>query len=217
LNAWFLGTVIPSAAIEETTVWKDRAASGNVYSFERIIIVDRWASHRHNPTANQWNKMNADIGEISAPTDWWEPLRQALMYSLQIPDKPLSDKPVVTYINRQSTSRRKLRDEDHLALMQALYEVEAEGHALVYDARMEDIGKKEQFALSSRTNIIMGVHGNGLSHLMWMPRGSSVVELFWPGGFTRDYQLMTKPLGHTHYTVVSRTSPSRDSVSPIER
>ena len=71
---------------------------------------------------------------------------------------------------------------------------------------MEAIGKKEQFALSSRTNvseisscspavleadrhlphllgsqIMLGVHGNGLSHLMWMPRGSSVVELFWPG------------------------------------
>ena len=26
----------------------------------------------------------------------------------------------------------------------------------------------------------LGVHGNGLSHLMWMPRGSSVVELFYP-------------------------------------
>ncbi|KAL7412675.1 hypothetical protein BDY24DRAFT_392320 [Mrakia frigida] len=205
LNAWFLGTVIPTAAIEELAGWNDRAVSGNVYSFERIVIVDRWASHRHNPTANQWNKMNSEIAEVKAPKDWWEPLRQALMYSLHIPDEPLSDKPVITYINRQSTSRRKLKDEDHLALMQALYEVEAEGYAQVYDARMENIGKKEQFALSSRTNILVGVHGNGLSHLMWMKEGSTVVEIFYPEGFTRDYQLMTEPLGHDHYTVWNNT------------
>lgn len=70
--------------------------------------------------------------------------------------------------------------------MEALSELEAEGLAQVYDARMETIGKKEQFALSSRTNILLGVHGNGLSHLMWMKSGSHVIEIFYPEGFTRD-------------------------------
>jgi len=121
------------------------------------------------------NFLFSSIATVPAPKDWWEPLRQALMYSLHIPDKPLSDKrsfslpsslfshrvrstthlffspslaacpsmlsAVITYINRQSTSRRKLKDEDHLALMQALYEVEAEGYA-----------REFSFALSSPTN-----------------------------------------------------------------
>lgn len=35
LNAWFLGTVLPTTAIEEFAGWNDRAVSENVYSFER--------------------------------------------------------------------------------------------------------------------------------------------------------------------------------------
>lgn len=151
--------------------------------------LQRWASHRHNPTANQWNKMNADIGEIPAPSvrsaisflspppnadslirraylshsglvgaspssahvlapdprqaalgqacvaarSSYRSLCSALRPSLVTLLSPLSLTAVITYINRQSTSRRKLKDEDHLLLMQALYEVEAEGHACEYN------------------------------------------------------------------------------------
>jgi hypothetical protein len=55
LNAWFLGTVLPTAAIEEMAGWQDRAASGNVYSFERSepvcfrsfarLVFSRFADH----------------------------------------------------------------------------------------------------------------------------------------------------------------------------
>jgi hypothetical protein len=66
---------------------------------------------------------------------------------------------------------------------------------------MELLPKNEQLGLSSRTDILLGVHGNGLSHLMWMPRGSHVVEIFADGGFTRDYEMLTASLGHHHYAV----------------
>lgn len=98
------------------------------------------------------------------------------MYSLQVPDEPLSDKrlfpflyryfqvhpfadfnsptiAVITYVNRQSTSRRALSPESHASLVAALNELQEEGLAEVYDTRMEAIGKKQQFALSSRTNV----------------------------------------------------------------
>ena len=47
----------------------------------------------------------------------------------------------------------------------------------------------------------MGVHGNGLTALLWMrptPR-STVMEFFYPGGFAHDYEYTTRALGMVHY------------------
>lgn len=48
---------------------------------------------------------------------------------------------------------------------------------------------------------MMGVHGNGLTSLVWMnptPR-STVIEFFFPDGFAHDYEYTTRALGMTHY------------------
>jgi hypothetical protein len=49
----------------------------------------------------------------------------------------------------------------------------------------------------------MGVHGNGLTSLVWMrptPR-STVIEFFCEGGFAFDYEYTTRALGMKHYGV----------------
>lgn len=49
--------------------------------------------------------------------------------------------------------------------------------------------------------IMMGVHGNGLTSLLWMtptPR-SAVMEFFYPGGFAHDYEYTTRALGMVHF------------------
>lgn len=49
--------------------------------------------------------------------------------------------------------------------------------------------------------IMMGVHGNGLTSLLWMkptPR-STVIEFFYPLGFAHDYEYTTRALGMVHY------------------
>ena len=48
---------------------------------------------------------------------------------------------------------------------------------------------------------MMGVHGNGLTSLVWMkptPR-STVMEFFYPEGFAHDYEYTTRGLGMIHY------------------
>lgn len=48
---------------------------------------------------------------------------------------------------------------------------------------------------------MMGVHGNGLTSLVWMkpnPR-STVMEFFFPEGFAHDYEYTTRALGMQHY------------------
>jgi len=48
---------------------------------------------------------------------------------------------------------------------------------------------------------MLGVHGNGLTSLLWMipiPE-STIMEFFYPGGFTEDYEWTARKLGMTHY------------------
>jgi hypothetical protein len=57
---------------------------------------------------------------------------------------------------------------------------------------------------------MLGVHGNGLSHLLFMKpsRVSAVIEIFYPGGFTHDYHWTSRALGMDHYAVWNDTYAS---------
>lgn len=54
---------------------------------------------------------------------------------------------------------------------------------------------------------MIGVHGNGLTHQLWMPSGGTVVELFPRDAFLRDYQVVAEALGHHHIVIVRIPSP----------
>lgn len=66
---------------------------------------------------------------------------------------------------------------------------------------MEDMDKASQVTLLSRTTILLGVHGNGLSGQLWVkpsPR-TTIIELFVDKGFTYDYEYTARSLGLKHY------------------
>jgi len=153
--------------------------------------------------------------------------------------------PVVTYISRQK-SRRRLTAGSHNDLVNALTERSKKiGFELVV-VEAEKLTKEEQFALAGRTTvslnilgrqdidhqIMLGVHGNGLTHLIWMPATprSAVIEMFFPGGFARDCECLlvrdngadftdqwtAHALGIRHYGVqhdVTFTSPNLPEVA----
>jgi hypothetical protein len=37
----------------------DRSHSRNLYLFDQLVVLDRWASHRHGRDAKAWNKVHA--------------------------------------------------------------------------------------------------------------------------------------------------------------
>lgn len=69
---------------------------------------------------------------------------------------------------------------------------------------MDKLSRDEQIRLAARTTVMMGVHGNGLTHLLWMnnlnPR-ATVIEFFYPGGFAEDYEFTSRALGIRHYGI----------------
>lgn len=48
---------------------------------------------------------------------------------------------------------------------------------------------------------MLGVHGNGLTALLWMKPSmrSTVFEFFYPEGFAHDYEYTARAMGIEHY------------------
>ncbi|THH27706.1 hypothetical protein EUX98_g6483 [Antrodiella citrinella] len=164
---------------------------------------------------------------------WWEPVRRSVLRFGGVTDKDLDipvlaeaeamsrvapkpgdvavngqrrQKVVVTYISRQG-ARRHLIDEDHAALVVALDEMCALGGWELNVVQAEKLSKEEQVTLMARTTILLGVHGNGLTHLILLPPTpiSTVIEIFYPGGFAHDYEWTTRAMGMKHFAVRNDT------------
>ncbi|WWC65051.1 uncharacterized protein I303_107665 [Kwoniella dejecticola CBS 10117] len=216
------------------------------FMLERALLADRSAAFRGEWTGPTARTVASALHVGSTSRWWWEPIRrQVLRYSGLSEEiisrnleghgatdpikligpgvdiiEPLAPPgiytPVITYISRQS-SRRRLTKESHEDLVKALEERSKKlGWELII-VEAEKMTKEEQFALAGRTTIMLGVHGNGLSHLLWMPATprSAVIEMFFKGGFARDYQWTAHALGIRHFAIqhdVSFTSPNLPQV-----
>ncbi|KAH0827928.1 hypothetical protein J3R83DRAFT_3561 [Lanmaoa asiatica] len=148
------------------------------------------------------------------------------------PSPPLdfeeTEKIVITYISRQD-SRRHLVPEDHEVLVESLealvHRKNAETMSMTHTGgiagkewelnvvKAEKMTKDEQVQLAARTTILLGVHGNGLSHLILMPctNVSAVIEMFYPGGFAHDYEWTARALGMRHFGVWNDTYFTEDA------
>ena len=116
--------------------------------------------------------MIAGTMSVSAPEDYWAPIRNALAENLlgYIPELDangavtgptsvpglVTTKPVVTYISRQGAGRR-LTDKDHEGLVEALRGLEQEGLCEVHIPMMERMSLQEQIALPAKSTVSMSI------------------------------------------------------------
>ncbi|WVQ64977.1 uncharacterized protein L199_003147 [Kwoniella botswanensis] len=194
----------------EKDQWEQWSVSRDWIGREKVVIVDRYASHRHNPTANEWNKMSLPIFEElpSPPPPFFAHYRQKLLRNLHLSQPPVRAKvgkaldviPKIVYLDRQETNR-KLSDGDHTGLLGVLRNLEKDGKAEVGVPHLSEMGFRNQVKAIKSADIIIGIHGNGLTHQMWMPEGGIVIELFIPDSFLRDYQVLSQALGHRHFAI----------------
>ncbi|ODN76606.1 hypothetical protein, variant 1 [Cryptococcus amylolentus CBS 6039] len=188
----------------EPDEWRDMSGDGWVY-FERILLLDRSVSHRFNPLSQQWLKMALDAYQLAPSPDFFTPLRRALLSFYNIPSltRPSPGmsvnfkRPKIVYVERQSTKRR-FEAQVHEDLVKRLERLEKMGEAKVGLAVLEGMEKREQFKLFADADIILGIHGNGLTHELWMPSGGIMIEILPPGDFHYDYAPVSIALGHEH-------------------
>jgi hypothetical protein len=224
MNQWVLRTAFPSISMEFSDDWKDRAAMGVPFVFDRVVFADRAAS-MNGANFLRTQRTASEAFTLPGSPYWWSTYRNNVIESTGLNASTgagTRGNPVITYISRQDWGRRMLIQQDHDKLVEELYKLRDQHGYEVNVVSMDKLSPVEQLRLAGRTTvrafppptrilikltahllsqIIMGVHGNGLTSLLWMkpsPR-STVMEFFYPGGFAHDYEYTTRALGMVHY------------------
>ncbi|KAG0149533.1 hypothetical protein CROQUDRAFT_131270 [Cronartium quercuum f. sp. fusiforme G11] len=210
LNAFVLRAAFPSLSFLYRQDFEEFKHSTLTLAFERLVFVDRQAA-KLAPLNAAANKMVAQLGaRPSAEVGWWEPVRTAVVDAIEA-SLPVKREPVIidhvrrpriTYVSRQKAVQRRLRQADHEALEKALKDLAKRKEVDVAVVIWEQLSAAEQIRVASRTTIFLSLHGNGLSHQLWapvVPGLSTTVEMLYPGGWARDFELVATMLGRRHY------------------
>lgn len=112
-------------------------------------------------------------------------------------------RPRLIYISRQRDGRRL---ESGVAnALEVMLTTEMTPFYNVDIVFMQDFSAVDQIRRAAASNVMLSVHGNGLSHAMWMPRGGAVVEIFPNQRCLRDYYTLTTVAGHAWVGVDNNT------------
>ncbi|KAG6863500.1 hypothetical protein C0991_005387, partial [Blastosporella zonata] len=230
LNAAFMRATFPSTSIENSDQWEDLARLDKTFVFEHAMIVSRVAAHTHK-LASSWSKMISSTMVVDVPYSFWESIRHTTVQNVLgylpgldnrgvvvSPPNAMSDVPIVTYVVRQRS--RRLAEADHKSLSKALKELEWSGLCEVHVVHMEEMSLAQQVEVMARSTILIGVHGNGLTHQLWMPPSSrsTVVEIVAPPSYIYDYEILARNMGHKHYAVWNdtlKTFPHGEWFEPV--
>jgi len=203
MNQWVLRSSFPSIGLEFSADWSERAETGRLFMFDRVVLADRSAAmHGFNYLRTQ--RTASEPFALPGSVNWWSTIRSNVIQASGLRGdvgQGTTSNPVITYISRQEWGRRMLVQKDHEQLVAELYKLRDNYGYEVNVVSMDKLSRKEQLQLSARTTIMMGVHGNGLTSLVWMkpsPR-STVIEFFYPEGFAHDYEYTSRALGMVHY------------------
>ncbi|KAF9513775.1 hypothetical protein BS47DRAFT_1392986 [Hydnum rufescens UP504] len=206
LGAYISRAAFPSMGLEFADTWADRNETNRPFLLERVVIGDRVAAEHASEWPGLYKYAAPAFTLPGSPQDaWWAPIRRGLIQFLDQYDSPRSEsakgKVVVTYISRQRSTRRKLHSGDHLALIKALETLHRGYNYEVNVVNMEELSKKDQLSLAARTTVMIGLHGNGLTHALWMdPNVRPVLmEFFCDQGYSSDYEFPMRQLGIAYY------------------
>lgn len=97
------------------------------------------------------------------------------------------------YISRRDASSRRLVNES--AVERSLI---AHGFEIV---RLGEISLREQIDLFSGAQIVVGVHGAGLTNVLFCPKGARVVEIYTPLHKVSSMRILSALCGHQHSMV----------------
>jgi hypothetical protein len=150
-------------------------------------IHKMWNGRTDNFPVQQWHSdVWNSLGYIESPPTPWNTSISTSTSS--------GNKLVVGYIDRQNT-KRSLPPADHKWLTDYLAD-----HPLIdfYHLHMEDYSPLDQIQVTASCDVLIGGHGNGLSHVLWMKPERYVVEIFWRFRFQFDYCFASAMMHHSY-------------------
>jgi protein O-GlcNAc transferase len=96
----------------------------------------------------------------------------------------------------------------------------------------ETLKSDEQLLIAQNTDLMIGIHGNGLTNSLWMKKGAVLVEIFPNSACIRDYEMIATMgslrwvgwrqgevvgPGHKHFCAFNTFSPENDINVEVEK
>ena len=165
------------------------------YVMEDAVLVDRALTHG-DATCRHINKMLAHYRDQFSVALWLR-MANAVLDGMGIKRRPSEDLRV-TYVLR--TKRRRLSDECRAALRTAVKAIKGVRFRAVDFALMP---YQEQLDTAANTDVLIGVHGNGLSNGFFLPANATLVEIFPRDGHALDYRMLAEFRGLSYLGIHS--------------
>lgn len=193
INLQILSSLFPEATILNKSQFK-KLSNKSLVQFENAITIDRQGCHE-NQDALHFNKMA--IGHQNLiKKEYLNDLRDRVLDTLKT-SKEEKDAPVITYVQRKGG--RYFTEEFEQVFTSKMKELFPNHKFQI--ARFEKYTYPEQLQMIRNTDILVGLHGNGLTHAYFLPNDSLVVEIFPEGAFAMDYQLISELCGHNYFAI----------------
>jgi capsular polysaccharide biosynthesis protein len=120
-----------------------------------------------------------------------------------VPLEPIDPQPRRIYITRRLTEKRRLANEDQIEPLLA-------EHGFMI-AELETMTFAQQVRLFAQAEIVVGVHGAGLTNLAWAPPGCKVMEIQHPDYVNVMYYMLAEVLEQRYWSCLG-TSAGDDSL-----
>mmetsp|Transcript_5899 Transcript_5899/g.12422 ORF Transcript_5899/g.12422 Transcript_5899/m.12422 type:complete len:540 (-) Transcript_5899:753-2372(-) len=170
---------------------------------DAVLLVDRPSCQR-NQRVNIHKIFTNYVGHFPAQA-WHDRVQEGLRRATRENSKSTTPSKIqVCYIDRQNTKRR-LPSFFHDWLLE--YVGNHDEMDLLH-LHMEQFEPLDQVRVASTCQVMMGGHGNGLSHSVWMKPKSFVVEFFFRYSFQYDYASLAQLMDHRYFTLFEGTLPS---------
>ena len=170
----------------------------NLSHFENAIVVDRSGCCK-NEMVCKYNKANIGHLDLIHLNDIRK-MRNCLWDRLNTYNQP-HRKTTITYIKRNKGRRRLNAFLEKLMLMTLRHQFP---ECLIQEVSFENYPYSEQVQMIRNTDILLGVHGNGLTHSFLLPDNSLTLEFFPEKSFRTDYQLVNKLAGHKYFALAAK-------------
>lgn len=144
-------------------------------------------------------------------------MRELLLKSLKFEDKlGENGKPLVLIVKRESSNRKVINMNTIIEkIKESCYFCD------VRNLKFEDLSITEQVEVASKASVLIGLHGSGLTHVLWMRESTpelktSLFEIL-PYGYCRDwYKTAANAAGVEYIPIMNKNPPTNVEDSHLQ-
>lgn len=195
INFHLLKALFPNAEIKTQSSLSEENRNETLL-FQRVITSDRLLSF-FDPGCSKINKMLGSA-RFSIPKDSLSRFAKKIHHYAKT-EILRPNYLRVTYLKRHFPRALHPLLENVL-----LKEISRLDHVNLIVADLAKISFFDQIHLIGNSDILVSVHGNGLSHILYLPSEAGVIEIFPSDSHALDYRLFSNLRGLDHLSVLSK-------------